>query len=143
MSDYVYTVSIHAPVRERHGASVRIIAGSVVSIHAPVRERRHFQSTEKTTSGFNSRSREGATNLSVSHTTLICFNSRSREGATRRTTRLLCARRRFNSRSREGATIAGRLNNLVSRVSIHAPVRERQTIDIKTLEGTMFQFTLP
>ena len=61
----VYTahaVSIHAPVRERHGVSAHLPRLLYVSIHAPVRERppaARFYAVFPL--GFNSRSREGAT----------------------------------------------------------------------------------
>ena len=54
-------VSIHAPVRERRAEAEALRRMNIVSIHAPVRERRKSKSDCGSSSGFNSRSREGAT----------------------------------------------------------------------------------
>ena len=53
-----------------------------VSIHAPVRERLNFLIETVNLKRFNSRSREGATNLFVETINFKRLNSRSREGAT-------------------------------------------------------------
>ena len=54
-------VSIHAPVRERRDFKLQDFVDSKVSIHAPVRERRRNKKSGLPHSGFNSRSRKGAT----------------------------------------------------------------------------------
>ena len=54
------------------------------------------------------------------------FNPRSREGATQKRPKIIQAAQSFNPRSREGATISIRRLFRLSRVSIHAPVRERR-----------------
>ena len=53
-------VSIHAPVRERPN-SFAFSKSKSVSIHAPVRERQIKHHFDQLKTGFNSRSREGAT----------------------------------------------------------------------------------
>ena len=98
-------VSIHAPVRERRYREFRPDAILSVSIHAPVRERRsRKRRLFRIISGFNSRSREGATLCRAPTAQAVGFNSRSREGAT--------------SRLRSSTVV-------LRTVSIHAPVRER------------------
>ena len=60
--EHVQRVSIHAPVRERHDLICLHLYHLQVSIHAPVRERRPEPYAQKgRLRGFNSRSREGAT----------------------------------------------------------------------------------
>jgi len=55
-------VSIHAPVKERRACSTAKLPPTCVSIHAPVKERRDLkQLRSEVESGFNPRSREGAT----------------------------------------------------------------------------------
>gem|GEM_PF-4527774 len=92
-----------------------------VSIHAPVRERQRAKKIRLTFSGFNSRSREGATNCLCVAPVPVSFNSRSREGATQMIAINIICTQSFNSRSREGATCP--LYNFV--------------------QGQVFQFTLP
>ena len=65
-------VSIHAPVRERLQSSADLLV-AVVSIHAPVRERLARTLNTGANSGFNSRSREGATLSRVKILSCIMF----------------------------------------------------------------------
>ena len=48
-------VSIHAPVRERHGGDGLALANVKVSIHAPLRERLLNGARKEKANGFNSR----------------------------------------------------------------------------------------
>ncbi len=97
-------VSIHAPVRERLAMLFEPHLFFRVSIHAPVRERLSSLIPSRHCSCFDPRSREGATAMPVSTTP---------------------RRWSFDPRSREGATHQPLAGPQETRVSIHAPVRER------------------
>ena len=98
-----YQVSIHAPLRERqHGEQIE--KQRAVSIHAPVKERQHVRACRSAKTGFNSRSREGATAESFvfygTWDVSIHAPVRERQRGAAFRVRMAC----FNSRSREGAT---------------------------------------
>ena len=80
-------------------------------------------SNVRISSGFNSRTRVGATGVfQIWLTALTGFNSRTRVGATGGTQESRGARRSFNSRTRVGATHGLQTSPRQSPVSIHAPV---------------------
>ena len=57
-----FEVSIHAPVKVRHGTFL-LLTYDDVSIHAPVKVRRSRYYSTGSSGSFNSRTREGATDL--------------------------------------------------------------------------------
>ena len=114
------SVSIHAPVRERQlcSPSAHVL---IVSIHAPVRERQLSIAFTNSWSGFNSRSREGATLIKAKLKRVfgVSIHAPVRE---RRYIYVLF---------------------FYDFVSIHAPVRERPQRCASMRGSKMFQFTLP
>ena len=147
---FILAVSIHAPVKERRLVNYQIWWLNMFQFTLPWRSDRWKNTANARIASFNSRSREGATFCVVSHLNhplgfnsrsregatrkglyisfwQRCFNSRSREGATLPQMLKIVLNLRFNSRSREGATLASSVGFHAKVVSIHAPVKERQT----------------
>ena len=99
-----FNVSIHAPVKVRLVYHCLTFHCPFVSIHAPVKVRQCIGISKEEYLSFNSRTRKGATFLTVFNSFFyFCFNSRTRKGAT--TGRIFA----FNTWA----------------VSIHAPVKVR------------------
>ena len=71
------------------------------------------------------------------------FNPRSLTGATTSRGQLFPHPRHFNPRSLTGATLLRCIIIGVSRISIHAPSRERHLVTVLQLLGGLFQSTLP
>ena len=92
-------------MKERHAVSAEEYPSAIVSIHAPVKERLNIIIVVVWKSGFNSRSREGATTdftlFSVRREVSIHAPVKERLN---RVGQLLHVYSSFNSRSREGAT---------------------------------------
>ena len=136
------TVSIHAPARERlnkAGESSLVC----VSIHAPARERPCINLRADMCTGFNPRSREGATGRTDGGSNgSTCFNPRSREGATTKAFAPLQQQRFQSTLPRGSDGIEPQLRQL-QEVSIHAPARERPQATKRPWLHTQFQSTLP
>ena len=140
----IFSVSIHAPVRERHGSGLVTPKTGKVSIHAPVRERRRCLLQRLFCNRFNPRSREGATPAVAfdCKKVVVSIHAPVRERPARQS-RYGQPGKGFNPRSREGATIQGWPFRLRVGVSIHAPVRERPSADKAPDVCFPFQSTLP
>ncbi len=146
----VVKISIHAPVWERPILSPWSGDSFSISIHAPVWERHSlrtmliglqlFQSTLPYGSDLGASTQVIAAALfqstlpygsdhfiPVERRQLFNFNPRSRMGATSLTAQLMYSARYFNPRSRMGATAQMRKIHALSKISIHAPVWERQS----------------
>ena len=157
-------VSIHAPVKVRL-KMIDELSQWEVSIHAPVKVRLETVTNLSSCSGFNPRTREGATVTKLlSDSKSVSFNPRTREGATiyansggapksfnPRTREGATLHRStgkswqecFNPRTREGATILQVQVATPSKVSIHAPVKVRLLpFDFTSIRLT-FQSTHP
>ena len=140
-------ISIHAPRRERPRTDHRPCCDPEISIHAPRRERRYqgcfsssavqFQSTLPggndhresedmvMRKNFNPRSPEGATCNAVMIVCCLSFQSTLPGGSDLRNGGILRGLAYFNPRSPEGATASPCAGCPRTRISIHAPRRER------------------
>ena len=74
---------------------------------------------------------------------ILHFNPRSLTGATRCTNSQNGGHRDFNPRSLTGATLFHACFNFFCRISIHAPLRERQVRSSSAPAPKVFQSTLP
>ena len=159
-------ISIHAPKRERQKSNAPRAYIAFISIHAPKRERLTrqllpelsptFQSTLPNGSDhcelirpphkfyFNPRSQTGATGFLVkSGDVPVYFNPRSQTGATGCWGPSFFPYGSFQSTLPNGSD--ARLYSVLinSRISIHAPKRERPTIQLSAEVVSTFQSTLP
>ena len=148
-------ISIHAPLRERLAGVTQAHSKNLISIHAPLRERpittalilsiNTFQSTLPCGSDQPSLADQTFAEISI-HAPLRerrlsairwCngqdyFNPRSLAGATWKQCQLTKFQFYFNPRSLAGATYSLEFHLHNRRISIHAPLRERQTVIRKT-----------
>ncbi len=119
----LYAVSIHAPVWVRRLSHTHPGQLHRFQFTHPCGCDHIGSSNVRISSGFNSRTRVGATGVfQIWLTALTGFNSRTRVGATGGTQESRGARRSFNSRTRVGATHGLQTSPRQSPVSIHAPV---------------------
>ena len=124
-----FFISIHAPLRERQNLLIHHVLYTSISIHAPLRERRYLIQENRNAENFNPRSLAGATSCRIN----VClqplnFNPRSLAGATVRTPRSQSSDVHFNPRSLAGATASAKRVFSENLISIHAPLRERQSV---------------
>ncbi len=122
-------ISIHAPSRERLLCKVRGVKILGISIHAPSRERRLlFMQLSNFLDGFQSTLPRGSDGWIF--TAIIkanAFQSTLPRGSDRLPRLCQQIQTDFNPRSLAGATLMSQFNVLLSRISIHAPSRERRT----------------
>ena len=117
----IKAISIHAPLRERPQQLILKLS-SQISIHAPLRER--------------------LLSLPLGLQRMY-FNPRSLAGATAYSSWPSCTSHNFNPRSLAGATLGYVTDEILKRISIHAPLRERPVLLKRRLILILFQSTLP
>ena len=94
-------------------------------------------------SGFNSRTREGATGKRPEALPFLLVSIHAPVRVRPAPQHLTSLPGGFNSRTREGATIAVLLHDQLPEVSIHAPVRVRRDLGFSDRDIMEFQFTHP
>jgi len=116
----------------------------IVSIHAPARLRRGRTDLETGAVTFQSTHPRGCDDDQVlRHDVLTGFNPRTREGATSRIRARHMLSARFNPRTREGATQTPPCPLPVPEVSIHAPARVRPAIRQRQLRDDRVSIHAP
>ena len=150
-ADHDRIISIHAPSRERLFITVCTVDSIIISIHAPSRERPNsdfnlpasniFQSTLPRGSDYrtikadhdriisiHAPSRERQNTCVGIGQGRIHFNPRSLAGATAISRYQTHLNRYFNPRSLTGATAYNSMYKILTKISIHAPSRERRVL---------------
>ena len=115
-----------------------------ISIHAPSRERQNVITINKAISlNFNPRSLAGATVITLSHGSKTLFQSTLPRGSDKILVFLTMAYHDFNPRSLAGATATRQQLRRRTKISIHAPSRERHVYSFTNSPPFKFQSTLP
>ena len=122
-------ISIHAPLRERRVSLRWHLVGVIISIHAPLRERLKLSRCSRTFVGFQSTLPYGSDAGSFSFK-IPCsnFNPRSLTGATTFLNKFFClCRISIHAPLRERPVLQALQNGTIN-ISIHAPLRERHKV---------------
>ena len=139
-----FSISIHAPSRERRlsRANTHFLLG--ISIHAPSRERlqAHWLPDFRSSISIHAPSRERLTTCCAIFTSII-FQSTLPHGSDAKTRFILTAKTYFNPRSLTGATVSKVSFTRQLKISIHAPSRERQNIPLLASSDVLISIHAP
>ena len=138
-------ISIHAPLRERPPPWNKQVVGIYISIHAPLRERRLGQESlnKRPFISIHAPLRERPGMVWFIQAKQGHFNPRSLAGATIGGSDIACIMGLFQSTLPYGSDISLiRLINSI-KISIHAPLRERQNAGGKTCTLTIISIHAP
>ena len=119
-------ISIHAPLRERHHNTLKAFSVMLFQSTLPYGSDFYRQTHQDTSTHFNPRSLTGAT-LSLHEAVFHGFLFQSTLPYGSDYIRRCCVHKHpyFNPRSLTGATVVCFYKSAMSRISIHAPLRER------------------